>query len=105
MGQLCSRPRTVEDKPPGDAVSVRAEPGHKERTSPVLTSHHLVDGSAHHSPLERQDSDAEPSELDLVVQQLHNNPNSVTGSAPELLRQWDHDHRVVLQSIDASIQV
>ena len=55
--------------------------------------------------LETQAGEAELSELDVVVQQLRNNHNSVTGSAPELLQQWDHDHKLVLDSMDAAIQV
>lgn len=101
MGQLCSRPRTVEDKHPfeeTEGVRVNAESGHRQQTTP---HNELIQ----HALLESQGSDAELSELDVVVQQLRNNQNSVTGSAPELLQQWDHDHRVVLESIDASIQV
>lgn len=107
MGQLCSRPRTVENKhrtePETEGVRVNAESGHKQHTTPH--SHDLHSEVTQHALLESQGSDAEPSELDVVVQQLRNNQNSVTGSAPDLLQQWDHDHRVVLESIDASIQV
>lgn len=107
MGQLCSRPRTVEDthptEPETEGVRVTAESGHRQHTTPH--SHKLHSETVQHVLPERQGSDAELSELDVVVQQLRNNQNSVTGSAPELLQQWDHDHRVVLESIDASIQV
>ena len=109
MGQLCSRPRTVEDKhltdPLQTSVPVNAESGHRQQTGPSPHVHDLHSEVTQHVLLESQGSDAELSELDLVVQQLHNNQNSVTGSAPELLQQWDRDHRVVLESIDASIQV
>lgn len=107
MGQLCSRPRTVEDKhhtePEPEGVRVNAESGHWQHATPH--SHNLHSEVNQHALLESQGSDAELSELDVVVQQLRNNQNSVTGSAPDLLQQWDHDHRVVLESIDASIQV
>ena len=107
MGQLCSRPRTVEDKhptePETEGVRVNAESAHKQHTAPH--KHKLHSEVLQHVSPESQGSDAELSELDMVVQQLRNNQNSVTGSAPELLQQWDHDHRVVLESIDASIQV
>lgn len=107
MGQLCSRPRTVEDKHPTEAetegVRVNAESGHRQHTTP--RSHNVHSEVIQHVLPESQGSDAELSELDVVVQQLQNNHNSVTGSAPELLQQWDHDHRVMLESIDASIQV
>ena len=105
MGQLCSRPRTIEDKHATDSVSVQAEPSHKQHTPFRPAHHHLQERVAQDVLSNKQGSDAELSELDVVVQQLHNNQNSVTGSAPDLLRQWDHDHRVVLESIDASIQV
>ena len=107
MGQLCSRPRTVEDKhhtePEPEGVRVNAESGHWQHATPH--SHDLHSEVNQHALLENQGSDAELSELDVVVQQLRNNQNSVTGSAPQLLQQWDHDHRIVLESIDASIQV
>ena len=105
MGQLCSRPRTVEDKPAIGSVSVQAEPSHKQHTALPPANHQLHERVTQDALSDRQGSNAELSELDVVVQQLHNNQNSVTGSAPELLRQWEHDHRVVLESIDASIQV
>ena len=107
MGQLCSRPRTVEDKHPSGAetegVRVDAESGHRQHAT--LHSHNLHSEVFQHVLPESQGSDAELSELDVVVQQLRNNQNSVPGSAPQLLQQWDHDHRVMLESIDASIQV
>ena len=104
MGQLCSRPKTVEDKPaaPTDGASGLSD----------LHKHNLasLDGQQHAAytlqpQLETQASEAELPELDVVVQQLRNNHNSVTGSTPELLQQWDHDHKVVLESMDAAIQV
>lgn len=109
MGQLCSRPRTVEDKysnePVTEGVAVSAEPGHRQQTSVPLQSYDLHSEVVQHALPETQSSDDELSELDVVVHQLRNNQNSVTGSAPELLQQWDHDHRIVLESLNASIQV
>ena len=105
MGQLCSRPRTAEDKHAADAEDLKEQPGHIRQNSISPPSPHIPEGSHHQAAHERQPSDAELSELDVVVQQIQNNQNSVSCSAPELLQQWDHDHRVVLQSIDASIQV
>lgn len=109
MGLLCSRPRTVEDKlsdePVTEGVIVSAESGHKQQTSVTPQSYDLHSDVVQRAVPEAHDSDVELSELDMVVEQLRNNQNTVTGSAPELLQQWDHDHRVVLDSIDASIQV
>ncbi|KAL3137283.1 hypothetical protein ABBQ32_006825 [Trebouxia sp. C0010 RCD-2024] len=108
MGLLCSRPRTVEDKlsdePVTEGVIVSAESGHKQQTSVTPQSYDLHSDVVQRAVPEAHDSDVELSELDMVVEQLRNNQNTVTGSAPELLQQWDHDHRVVLDSIDASIQ-
>ena len=104
MGQLCSRPKTIEDKPAA-APSFALSPGDQQRDSAATPNglHHRA--PIPHTLLASQRSDAELSELDVVVQQLRDNHNSVTGSAPELLQQWDHDHRVVLDSMDAAIQV
>lgn len=105
MGQLCSRPKTVEDKPaaaPTDgALGLRDQHKHNLATldGQKYVAHTLQ------PQLETQASEAELSELGVVVQQLRNNHNSVTGSAPELLQQWDHDHKLVLDSMDAAIQV
>ncbi len=104
MGQLCSRPRTVKDKP---AAPTDGAAGLSDQHKHNLAS---LDGQQHvaytlQPQLETQASEAELSELDVVVQQLRNNHNSVTGSAPELLQQWDHDHKLVLESMDAAIQV
>lgn len=102
MGQLCSRPKTVEDKPAAPTDGASGLSDHKH----ILAS---LDGQQQvaytlQPQLETQASEAELSELDVVVQQLRNNHNSVTGSAPELLQQWDHDHKLVLDSMDAAIQ-
>lgn len=105
MGQLCSRPKTVEDEPVAAPTKSALSPGNHQQDSAATPNgiHHRVPEP--HTLLASQPSDAELSELDVVVQQLRNNHNSVTGSAPELLQQWDHDHRVVLDSMDAAIQV
>ncbi len=109
MGQLCSRPKTVEDETEAHAENVQSRPAEQHKASPSSLNGHQ--GSHHHVsqtpyvPPETQPSDAELSELDVVVQQMRNSHNSVTGSAPGLLQQWDHDHRVVLDLIDTAIQV
>lgn len=105
MGQLCSRPKSVEDKPaaPTDGA-VGLSDQHKHNLASLDEQQHL--SYTLQPQLETQASEAELSELDVVVQQLRNNHNSIiTGSAPELLQQWDHDHKVVLESMDAAIQV
>lgn len=105
MGQLCSRPRTKDG-------------GHQVHSFAQTSIHSDLDYKSAHSSLNgseqprhivaqqptRQQSLAD-SELDLVVQQLHESDQAATGSAPELLRQWDHDHNVLLRSIDATIEV
>ena len=105
MGQLCSRPQTVEDKSTTDSATVQYKSAPQSLSPfPGRNGDHHV----HDTPYSLQKSDAsdtELSELDVVVQQLQDNHNAVTGSAPELLQQWDHDHKVVLGSIDAAIQV
>lgn len=104
MGQLCSRPKTVENETRAvkEAVALPAEEHQLQHSG---TNGHVRDAHARHVSAEPQRSDAASSELDMVVQHLRDTNYSVTGSAPELLQQWDHDHRVVLDSIDAAIQV
>ena len=104
MGQLCSRPRTAEDKPAASLHEI-AKPGHERKSSHLASNGRPEELHARHVLAESQPSDAASSELDVVVQHLHESNYSVTGSAPELLQQWDHDHRVVLDSIEAAIQV
>ena len=104
MGQLCAKPRTSDEKP---AACPAAQ---SERCVELDSSLPAVKGrpgglQTQHVPPELQPSDAASSELDVVVQHLRETNYSVTGSAPELLQQWDHDHRVVLDSIEAAIQV
>ena len=105
MGQLCSRPRTVEELPAGTGSNQQARSVGQQNTSFSSLNGDVGEKQTHHILLDTPRSEAELSELDVVVQQLHDNHNSVIGSAPELLQQWDHDHRVVLDSIDAAIQV
>lgn len=104
MGQLCSRPRTVEELPAGTGSNQQARSVGQQNTSFSSLNGDVGEKQTHHILLDTPRSEAELSELDVVVQQLHDNHNSVIGSAPELLQQWDHDHRVVLDSIDAAIQ-
>ena len=104
MGQLCSRPRTAGDKP-ADGLHEVDKPGHQRKSSSLASNGHTEELHARRILAESQPSDAASSELDVVVQHLRESNYSVTGSAPELLQQWDHDHRVVLDSIEAAIQV
>lgn len=104
MGTICSRPRTKHDDPhfsPSAQHSLATEHDFKSADS-SLNGNLKLD---HDDVLLRTQSSAEASELDVVVQQLQQSNQSVTGSAPELLQQWEHDHGVLVRSIDATIQV
>lgn len=104
MGTICSRPRTKHDSPQvnSSARPSRFSEGDYKSAESSLNGSHKVE---HDGVVLQPQASAEASELDVVVQQLHQNNQSVTGSAPELLQQWDHDHGVLVRSIDASIQV
>ena len=104
MGTICSRPRTKHDTP---QVNASARPSRLSE-SDYKSANSSLNGNykpEHDGILVQRQPSAETSELDVVVQHLHQNNQSVTGSAPELLQQWDHDHGVLVRSIDATIQV
>ena len=104
MGQLCAKPRT-SDENPAASPDAQLEPCVELDSSVPAVKGRTGELQAQHVLPEPQPSDAASSELDVVVQHLRETNYSVTGSAPELLQQWDHDHRVVLESIEAAIQV
>ena len=104
MGQLCAKPRTFDEKPAA-SPDAQAEPCVELDGSVPAVKGRPGELQAQHVLPEPQPSDSASSELDVVVQHLRETNYSVTGSAPELLQQWDHDHRVVLDSIEAAIQV
>lgn len=104
MGTICSRPRTKHDTPHVNASarhSLVSDGDYKSADSSLNGNHKLE----HEDVLLQTQPSAEAAELDVVVQQLQQTNQSVPGSAPELLEQWDHDHGVLVRSIDATIQV
>lgn len=103
MGTICSRPRTKHDGPQGNASarpSRTSESDYKSADSSLNGNY-----KPEHNDVLVQRQPSVKTSLDVVVQHLHQNNQSVTGSAPELLQQWDHDHGVLVRSIDATIQV